>query len=79
MAYSPKALPAQFLQKLHSCQLSSRVLQGEAVFPSREHSLLDGAGWKTIPGLPVCIGRKQGKSMFGIIRTEKSSWNPFGV
>lgn len=55
LAYSLKALLSQFLQELHSCQLSSGILQREAVLPSRQCSLLDGAGWNAAPGLPVCM------------------------
>lgn len=54
-AYNLKALLSQFLQELHSCQLSPGILQTEAVLPSRQCSLLDGAGWNAAPGLPVCM------------------------
>lgn len=55
LAYNLKALLSQFLQELHSCQLSSGILEREAVLPSRQCSLLDGAGWNAALGLPVCM------------------------
>lgn len=72
LAYNVKALLSQFLQELHSCQLSSGVLEREAVLPSRQCSLLDGAGWNAAPGLPLC----RENSRKSISRTGKSAWNP---
>lgn len=59
VAYNLKALLSQFLQKFHSCQLSSCVLERGTIFPSRQQSLLDSAGWNTIPGLPVYIEKSK--------------------
>lgn len=58
-AYDLKALLSQLLQKLRARQLSSSVLQRGTIFPSREQSLLDGAGWNTIPGFPVYIEKSK--------------------
>lgn len=55
LAYNRKALLSQFLQELHSCQLSSGILEREAVLPSRQCSLLDGASWNAALSLPVCM------------------------
>lgn len=55
LAYNLKALLSQFLQELHSCQLSSGILEREAVLPSRQCSLLDGAGGNAALDLPVCM------------------------
>lgn len=77
LAYDLKALLSQFLQELHSCQLSSGILEREALLPSRQGSL-DGASWNTALSLPFCMenSRKAGKS---ISRTGKSAWNPLEV